>query len=103
MRTTLDLPDSLLRELKTRAAMNGQSLKALLHELIVRSLQQPSSDTLSSAAKAAAPPILQRLKSKKFFTEPANPAMQPLISNAELADLELRDDLEKLRRIGLIQ
>ncbi len=103
MRTTLDLPDSLLRELKTRAAMNGQSLKTLLHELIVRSLRQPSSDNLSPAAKTAGPPMLQRLKAKKFSDDPANPATQPLTSNAELADLELRDDLEKLRRSGFIK
>ena len=34
MQTTLDLPDSLMRELKTRAARSGRSLKSLLNELI---------------------------------------------------------------------
>lgn len=103
MRTTLDLPDSLLRELKTRAAMNGQSLKTLLHDLILRSLHQPPVSNIAPAAHATAPPMLQRLKSQKFSDEPANPAIQPLMSNIELADIELRDDLDKLRRSGLIK
>jgi hypothetical protein len=30
MRTTIDLPDSLLRELKSRAALRGETLKAFL-------------------------------------------------------------------------
>ena len=41
MRTTLDLPDPLMRELKTRASRNGQSLKSLLNELIQRALVLP--------------------------------------------------------------
>lgn len=97
MRTTLDLPDSLLRELKSQAAMKGQSLKDLLHEMILRGLRQPAVDVIS---KPAAPPILQRLQTRK----PAVPGKtQPFISNAKLAELELQDDLGKLRRSGSIK
>jgi hypothetical protein len=34
MRTTLDLPDPLFRELKARAAMEGVKMKELLAEII---------------------------------------------------------------------
>jgi hypothetical protein len=99
MRTTLDLPDSLLRELKSRAAMNGQSLKALLHELIVRGSRQPFPETTES--KPGAPPVLQRLQIAKLKEEAST--SQPPVSNAELADLQLQDDIEKLRRSGFIR
>ncbi len=34
MRTTLDLPDALLRELKAQAALDGITLKNLVAELV---------------------------------------------------------------------
>ena len=39
MRITIDLPGSLVRELKTRAAQDGQSLESLLNELIQRAMR----------------------------------------------------------------
>ena len=99
MRTTLDLPDSLLRELKSRAAMNGQSLKALLHELILRGAHQPPDD--NTDAKSMRPPLLQRLLTAKKNGETVT--NQQAASNAELADLQLQGDIEKLRRSGFIQ
>lgn len=41
MRTTLDLPDALLRHLKSRAALEGRSLRELTLELIERGLRAP--------------------------------------------------------------
>ena len=38
MRTTLDLPDPLLRQLKSRAALEGTTLKQLVRETIERGL-----------------------------------------------------------------
>jgi hypothetical protein len=43
MRTTLDLPDTLLRYLKSRAALEGRSLRELTLELIERGLNAPAS------------------------------------------------------------
>lgn len=39
MRTTLDLPDPLLRRLKSRAALEGTTLKELVHQLVERGLE----------------------------------------------------------------
>ncbi|MDP3521140.1 MAG: hypothetical protein Q8S02_11015 [Hydrogenophaga sp.] len=41
MRTTLDLPDDLMRHLKARAALEGRSLRDLVLELVNRGLQAP--------------------------------------------------------------
>lgn len=39
MRTTLDLPDPVFRELKARAALRGMKMKDLLNEMITNGLQ----------------------------------------------------------------
>jgi hypothetical protein len=41
MRTTIDLPDPLLRQLKSRAALEGTTLKALVLSLVERGLNAP--------------------------------------------------------------
>ncbi len=95
MRTTLDLPDSLLRELKTRAAQNGQSLKSLLNELIQRALRMPAS---TEVVRQSGPglPVLKRLQEASAPDKTAP-------TNAQLEDQTLQQDIEKLRRIGFIQ
>ena len=98
MRTTLDLPDSLLRELKTRAAQNGQSLKSLLNELIQRAMRMPATPDLAQQPPPALP-VLKRLQ------DPQGEAAKPLPaqSNEQMEDLALQEDIEKLRRIGFIR
>jgi len=41
MRTTLELPNDLMRHLKARAALEGRSLRDLVLELVTRGLQAP--------------------------------------------------------------
>jgi plasmid stability protein len=94
MRTTLDLPDPLLRELKSRAARNGQSLKSLLNEMIQRALVLPASPDVEQTGL----PVLRRLQEQA----PAASA-SPAQTNAQLAEKELEKDIEKLRRIGFVQ
>ena len=43
MRTTLDLPDDLMRHLKSRAALEGCSLRDLVLALVERGMQEPAS------------------------------------------------------------
>lgn len=97
MRTTLDLPDSLLRELKTRAALNGQSLKSLLNEMIKRAMHLPATADLAPQNESALP-VLKRLQQT-----PATPVQGETLGNAQLADHTLQEDIEKLRRIGFIK
>jgi len=42
MRTTLDLPDDLMRNLKARAALEGRSLRDLVLMLVERGLHAPA-------------------------------------------------------------
>ena len=93
MRTTLDLPDPLLRSLKIQAAQSGKSLKALLNELIVRAMVMPSSPVSANTPEL---PVLSRLNTVKFKPVPAT-------DNNHLTDAQLQDDLGKLRRSGFIQ
>ena len=61
MRTTLNLPDPLLRSLKIQAAQSGKSLNTLLNELIVRAMAMP----VAPAAEATLP-VLSRLNDANF-------------------------------------
>jgi len=54
MRTTLELPDLLFKHLKTRAAMEGSTLRDLVVQLVERGLQVPLA---SQSAPAALPSI----------------------------------------------
>lgn len=54
-RTTLDLPAPLMREIKSRAALSGVSMKDLLAQLLQSALQEPSSKKSVAAKKDAAP------------------------------------------------
>ncbi len=49
MRTTLDLPDPLFRQIKSYAALRGQTLKALLEELIESGMQNIEDKLLPSS------------------------------------------------------
>ena len=93
MRTTLDLPDPLLRSLKIQAAQSGKSLKTLLNELIMRAMVMPAAQM-----KVAEPelPVLSCLSNAKLGAVVAS-------TNADLADAQLQDDLDKLRRSGFVQ
>ena len=76
MRTTLDLPDPLLRQLKARAALEGTTLKQLIRDAIERGL--------------SAPPTAERTKRERS-TPPSLTLGRPLrarrFSNAALSEL----------------
>ena len=63
MRTTLELPDSLFKHLKTRAAMEGSTLRDLVVQLVERGLQAPANAEIAPAAlpsiRLGAPMVLQ--------------------------------------------
>ncbi|WP_411886392.1 hypothetical protein [Polaromonas sp. YR568] len=98
MQTTLDLPDSLLRELKTLAAQNGQSLESLLNELILRALRMPTAPDLAQQAAPALPALKRLQDPQNEFAKPS-----PAQNNEQLEDQTLQEDIEKLRRIGFIR
>lgn len=55
MRTTVDLPDTLFREVKSIAARQGESLKEFLQRAVVNELSRTWDQT---AAKRVAFPVL---------------------------------------------
>jgi hypothetical protein len=57
MRTTLDLPDELFRQLKARAALLGTSVKTLLTSYVENGLRQTSRPT---ARRRSALPVIPR-------------------------------------------
>ena len=57
MRTTLDLPDPLLRQWKSQAALQGTTLKQLIREAIERGLAVPAATSKAVRTRSALPSI----------------------------------------------
>ena len=93
MRTTIDLPDGLYREAKTRAVKQGITLKELVVGLIQTGLRGGSAAELSqSGTRRASPPVAIR-------KVPGEPAVQPL-TNRQLSELLEEEELKGLGRLG---
>ena len=82
MRTTLDLPDPLFRKVKVRAAEEGKTLKELLTSFVEKCIQEPP---------AATPPVRSPLPTPLR----AKGAPIPSLTNAEIDDLFMQEDLER--------
>lgn len=83
MRTTLDLPDPLLREVKARAAMEGIKLKDYFARLVEAALQRPS--LAASQSRRSPAPVFKRKGAKAM----------PALSNAQLnAMMDQQDSIK---------
>ena len=78
MRTTLDLPDSLFRQLKSKAALEGVTLKDLLNKLIERGLRAPSVRKEGQVPIDAVPPSI-RLGRPLTLRKPSNAKLFELL------------------------
>ena len=78
MRTTLDLPDALLRQLKAKAALDGTTLKALMRGMVERGLRAPD---LPAPAQSPTPATLPsiRLGRRLNLPRPSNAALFELL------------------------
>ncbi len=74
MRTTIDLPDALLRQLKAKAALEGTSLKTLMRSLVERGLQAPAEPSPKAPSKAIPLPSI-RLGRPLKLAHPSNAAL----------------------------
>ena len=74
MRTTIDLPDSLLRQAKARAALEGLTLKELIASYVVQGLQQGDVQRVAQPRRRSAPPMIARAATGK-----------PILTATELA------------------
>lgn len=80
MRTTVDLPDPLMREIKARAALEGVKLKDYFAKLAQMALQRPVA--AGAAPKRSPAPVFRRAKAKPI----------PAMSNAALYALLDKED-----------
>lgn len=86
MRTTLDLPDPLMRELKARAALEGVKLKDYFARIVQTALSRPSA--AGAVPKRSPAPVFRRAKAKPM----------PKMSNAQLhAALDAQDAADARR------
>ena len=63
MRTTIDLPDALLRKTKAVAALRGSSLKDLIIHAVEREVSQPAGGTKRRRVKL---PLVQSPSGRKL-------------------------------------
>jgi hypothetical protein len=87
MRTTLDLPDDLFRQVKAKAALEGETLKDMLTRYIETGLHQPPRLAGHPARRSTLPVVPKRGKT-------AIPDLTPKLQ----AKLDEEEDLAKLRR-----
>lgn len=81
MRTTLDLPDPLFRELKAQSALRGLKLKDFVAELLQSGLIQ-----------AGSPPAAPRRRSALPVIRPATGVRHPSMPNREIDALLVAED-----------
>lgn len=80
MRTTLDIPDELFRQLKAAAALRGAKLKDLMAQFIEKGLAEQE------------PVAGRRPRSPLPLLRPRTGVVHPFLSNAELENLLIDDD-----------
>jgi hypothetical protein len=76
MRTTIDLPEPVLRQLKARAALEGLTLKRLVAEFVERGLAEPTAPRRKPAR--AELPIIS-LGRRMGIKNPSNAALFELL------------------------
>lgn len=86
MRTTLDLPDPLFRELKARSALRGMLLKDFVAEILQTGLAQ------AAVAQAAAAQAEARPRSPLPVIRKATGVAHPALSNREIDALLTAED-----------
>jgi hypothetical protein len=87
VRTTLDLPDDLFRQVKAKAALEGATLKTLLTRYVESGVRQPGRLAGECARRSRLPVLPRRGK-----------GVIPNLTPELQARLEEEEDLAKLRR-----
>jgi hypothetical protein len=94
MRTSLDLPDPLFKEVKTRAVQQGITLKELLASFIEAGLRAPQTQEKEPAPRKNPHPL--PVAWERVPGEPQHPAL----SNAELYAILDEEDIENFHRVS---
>ena len=90
MRTTIDLPDPLLRKVRTRAVQQGVKLKDLVTKYLEAGLRDPSAEAAKNSGRKRSPlPIA--------IPRVSNRALTPARSNTELYAILDESDAARCR------
>ena len=99
MKTTLDLPDPLMRRVKIRAASEGRKLKEIISDLLEKGLDSPSSKILPDGEL----PYRIDPKTGMAMARTLNiPGHVPPTAEESLAIIERANEEEDLQRAGLL-
>jgi hypothetical protein len=88
MRTTIDLPEDLFREAKTRAAQQGTTLKNLMTQFVVSGLAAQGACAMHVARRMPPPVAIRRTLGQ---------ALRPALPNRELYAILEAEDIEATR------
>ena len=89
MRTTLDLPDPLFREIKIRAVQQGLKLKDLLAQYVEAGLRGPTTPSEATQSRPRHPlPIARK----------ADGTVSPARTNAQLQAILDEEDAAEIRK-----
>jgi len=92
MKTTIDLPEPLVREMKLRAVQEGRKLKDVAAEVFQRGLRAPS--------RSVGKPLRQTLNTPIFVCEEDRATVSEM-TIAQLLQLERQAQTEEdLQRVG---
>lgn len=93
VKTTLDLPNDLVREVKLRAVNEGMKLKDVISDLLRKGLGQPNPTPAGTTARRGG------IALPLFPSSPQAPARRMSLDRLVAAEQETltREDLERLR------
>ncbi|MFZ9937827.1 MAG: hypothetical protein ACO3JG_12345 [Luteolibacter sp.] len=92
MRTTIDFPDELFREAKTRAVQQGTTLKSLVIQYVRSGLSAHTPKISDPPARRSPPPVaIRRIPGQ---------ASPPAFSNRELHALLEQDEVHAAHQAG---
>ncbi len=77
MRTTIELPDDLFRQVKAHAALSGVTLKELITRWVVRGLRDADAKVPAAARHRGPPPEIIPPRGRNM----------PALSNAEIHEI----------------
>jgi hypothetical protein len=100
MKTTLDLPDPLMRRVKIRAATEGRKLKELISELLEKGLTAPPA---ASLPEGGSPYVIDPKSGFPMARTLDIPGFVPPTVEESQAIIERANEEEDLRRAGLLR
>jgi hypothetical protein len=96
MKTTIDLPDDLVRQVKMRAVAEGRSFKDLIADCLRRGLErQPSADLTPPPREG--PLTIGPAGLPLFHCRPDAPAARSTVEDLLLLEQRLQAEEDKLR------